>query len=175
MDRREDYKGHRQLIAAWPRVLESVPDAELRIVGSGDLRKDLERLAAQLGLADRVRFYGNVPDDVKERLIVECRCLAMPSRGEGFGLAYIEAMRKGRPCLVSVFDAGREVVHPPEGGLAVDPDRTGELAGALAQLLSGDAWPGRSRAAKERFEALYTAAAHRSRLLAALENVQAPR
>ena len=49
MMRSEDYKGHRELIACWPRVCEHLPDAELWIAGSGDLQPELEQLAAQDG------------------------------------------------------------------------------------------------------------------------------
>ena len=49
MLRSEDYKGHRQMIEAWPRVLAMLPDAELWIAGDGDLRPDLEQVARARG------------------------------------------------------------------------------------------------------------------------------
>src|SRR5207253_520338 len=45
LDTREDYKGHRQMIGAWPSVLERMPDAQLWIVGSGNLREELQEFA----------------------------------------------------------------------------------------------------------------------------------
>ena len=137
--RSEDYKGHRTLIAAWPRVLKRIPDAELWIAGEGDLRTDLEITAKNLGLANHVRFWGKISEDEKEALLTRCRCLALPSRAEGFGLVYLEAMRMGRPCLVSTTDAGREVVNPPEAGLAANPDDPQELANSVCRLLSDGA------------------------------------
>lgn len=164
MERREDYKGHRQLIAAWPEVARRVPGAELWIVGNGDLRPELERAAG-----GGVRFFGSVPDAEKERLLGAARCLAMPSRGEGFGLVYLEAMRFGRPCLVSDADAGREVIAPPEAGLAVNPDDGAALAGALVRLLTpGAAWDAWSARARERYETHFTAAHYQARLRDAL-------
>lgn len=165
----EDYKGHREVIKAWPRVLEKNPHAELWIVGDGDLRHDLERLAAKLKLDSHVRFFGYVADEVKERLLAECRCLVMPSRGEGFGLVYLEAMRVGRPCLVSTLDAGREVVNPPEAGLAANPDDEAELANSICRLLAdGPEWQTWSAQARQRYEQNYTAKHFQERLLAAL-------
>src|SRR5581483_4766119 len=53
--RQEDYKGHRELIRIWPRVLQRIPKARLWIVGDGDLRPDLEQLSHELKVADFVR------------------------------------------------------------------------------------------------------------------------
>lgn len=173
----EDYKGHRETMEAWPIVLKENPEAELWIVGDGDLRSELERRASELSLCDRVRFFGKILEEEKQQLIEACRCFVMPSRGEGFGLVYLEAMRLGRPCLVSTLDAGREVVNPPEAGLAVDPNDTVELAAALCRLLSdGREWGTWSHQARQRYESNYTARHFQDRLVAALfgENRQNP-
>lgn len=167
--RSEDYKGHRELIAAWPLVRGALPDAELWVAGEGDLRPDLKALARARGVADGVRFLGRVSEDEKERLIAASRCLAMPSRGEGFGLVYLEAMRLGRPCLVSTLDAGREVVNPPEAGLAADPADRGALASALIRLIdAGPGWETWSEAARLRYSRRFTAEHYSRRLLDAL-------
>lgn len=166
----EDYKGHREVISAWPKVLDAVPEARLWIAGEGDLRTGLESLSRDLGLADHVRFWGRVAEPDKARLLQEARCFALPSRGEGFGLVYLESMRVGRPCLVSDSDAAREVVDPPHAGLAVDPSDSDELASGLVRLLTpGNEWSSLSRAAKERYEERYTAEHFQQRLVAAVE------
>jgi phosphatidylinositol alpha-1,6-mannosyltransferase len=169
LDAREDYKGHRQVIAAWPHVIDRTPDARLHIVGDGGLRPILEDLARRNGTQHSIQFHGQASDRQKEQLLAQCRCLVMPSRGEGFGLVYLEAMRIGRPCLVSHADAGREVVNPPEAGLAVDPDDPRELAEAIHRLLTpGAEWDEWSARARARYEARFTAAHFQNRLLAAL-------
>ncbi len=166
MLRSEDYKGHRQMIEVWPRVREAVPHAELWVAGDGDLRPDLEQLARS---REGIRFFGEVSEEQKRNLIAQCRCLAMPSRGEGFGLVYLEAMRMGRPCLVSDRDAGREVVNPPEAGSAADPDDPFELAEATARLLTpGQDWDHWSQAARHRYDDGFTAQHFRQRLNEAL-------
>ncbi len=165
----EAYKGHQETIAAWPRVRASVPGATLWIVGDGDLRPRLERMAAENHCRDSVVFWGRVSEEKKEELLQRCRCLALPSRGEGFGLVYLEAMRLGRPCLVSRYDAGREVVNPPEAGLAVDPNNRADLVDALTRLLqSGTDWDDWSLAGRRRYEARFTAADFQARLLDAV-------
>jgi phosphatidyl-myo-inositol dimannoside synthase len=169
LQRGEDYKGHREIIGAWPRVRARVPSARLWIAGDGDLRPDLEALAASCGVADAVRFWGRVSEGQKQELLRRSRCLAMPSRGEGFGLVYLEAMRLGRPCLVSPHDAAREVVAPPEAGLAADPGRPEELCETLVQLLTvGPEWLRLSRDARRRYESDFTAEHFQRRLVAAL-------
>ncbi len=167
--RNENYKGHREMIGAWPLVLERIPDAELWIAGDGDLREELEQWTAARGLGGRVRFWGWASETEKQDLLARCRCLALPSREEGFGLVYLEAMRMGRPCLVSPLDAGREVVNPPEAGLAADPARPEELADAVCRLLEpGPRWDAWSAQARRRYETLFTAEHFQDRLMAAL-------
>jgi phosphatidylinositol alpha-1,6-mannosyltransferase len=165
----EDYKGHREVINAWPRVLEQTADAELWIAGDGDLQSDLEQLVAARGLEDKVHFCGQVSEERKHELLQQSRCLVMPSRGEGFGLVYLEAMRLGRPCLVSTLDAGREVVNPPLAGLAADLDNETELTNAICRLLGdGAEWQQWSTQARRRYEEHYTAEHFEARLLTAL-------
>jgi glycosyltransferase involved in cell wall biosynthesis len=150
-------------------VLKRIPEAQLWIAGDGDLRRDLEDSVREHGLEEHVRFWGRVSEDVKEELLARCRCLAMPSHGEGFGLVYVEAMRMGRPCLVSTLDAGQEVVNPPEAGLAVDVDEPEALADATCQLLNvRPEWAAWSRRARERYEVHFTARHFQERLSEAL-------
>jgi phosphatidyl-myo-inositol dimannoside synthase len=167
--KKEDYKGHRELINAWPLVLARIPSAELWIAGDGDLSPKLKTLAKQLGVSHKVKFWGKVSEEQKERLIGLCRCLALPSRAEGFGLVYLEAMRLGRPCLVSNLDAGREVINPPEAGLAANPDNPEDLAEAICRLISdGEEWEQWSERARKRYQASFTLECFQQRLLSEL-------
>ena len=169
LDKSERYKGHEQTIEAWPKVLAQLPAAELWIVGGGNLQPALAALARERAPQSSIRFFGQISDAEKERLIASCRCFALPSRGEGFGLVYLEAMRLGRPCLVGNADAGREVIEPPEAGLAVDPDDPTAIADALIRILTAPhEWAQWSDRARRRYESLYTGRLFHQRLLAAL-------
>jgi phosphatidylinositol alpha-1,6-mannosyltransferase len=165
----ERYKGHHEMVAAWPRVLARRPNAQLWIAGPGALGNELQRKVAEEGLEHSVRIYGQISEDEKRDLLSRCRCLSLPSRGEGFGLVYLEAMRVGRPCLVSNVDAGREVLNPPEAGLAVNPDDPEAIAEATCRLLTaGPEWDRFSGQARLRYEANFTAGHFQDRLVAAL-------
>jgi phosphatidylinositol alpha-1,6-mannosyltransferase len=165
----EDYKGHREMIDAWRLVLKQRPEAELWVAGEGGLRGALEDAAARQGHQARIKLLGFVSEERKRELLTMCSCLVLPSRGEGFGLVYLEAMRVGRPCLVSTLDAGREVVNPPEAGLAANVGSPEALADAVCRLLSmGPEWVAWSRRARERYEAHFTAEHFQERLSDAL-------
>ena len=133
---RENYKGHRELIETWPEVLRAIPNATLEFIGHGDLLPEFRRLADQLGIAARVVFRGFVSEAELDEAYRRAMAFALPSRAEGFGLVYVEAMRHGLPVLASVHDAGAEVVGNGETGLLADLDKPGDLAAKLIQLLS---------------------------------------
>jgi phosphatidylinositol alpha-1,6-mannosyltransferase len=135
MDRAERYKGHDQLIEAWPLVLEAVPDAQLVIAGGGD---DVERLAdkAKTGaVAQSIRFTGFVTDQELDRLYRSTALFALPSRAEGFGLVYLEAMSRRLACIGSIHDAAADVIVDGETGRLVDQDKPGCLAAVISELL----------------------------------------
>jgi asparagine synthase (glutamine-hydrolysing) len=161
------YKGHHEVIRCWPAVRGRMPDAELWIVGDGGLRPQLERMAGE-----GVRFWGTVSEKMKADLITQSRALVMPSLKEGFGLAYVEAMRLGRPCLVSTIDAGREVVTSAAGEF-VDPSNSSALTDAVLRLLTiNSTWTNRSLAARESYAASFTASAYQLRLIACLSRLK---
>ncbi len=131
----ERYKGHAELIACWPQVAAAVPGAVLRIVGTGPDEARFRRLAAQSPVASQILFEGFVPDADLDRMYAGAAIFAMPSRGEGFGLVYIEAMRHGLPVVASDEDAAPEVVKHGETGCTINLKRTHELPDALIHLL----------------------------------------
>ena len=136
IDVEDAYKGHNALIAAWPQVLAAVPEAKLVIAGDGSGRSALEARARDLGLGDAILFTGFVREEELPRLWASADVFAMPSRKEGFGLVYVEAMRHGIPVVASVHDAGSEVNVDGETGFNVDLDQDGMLADRLIELLS---------------------------------------
>lgn len=130
------YKGHRELIACWHEVVARVPGAKLQIVGGGPGRAVIEQWVAASPARADIELKGLVSEEELNRVLEACSALAMPSRGEGFGLAYVEAMRHAIPVIGSVHDAAREVNVDGVTGFNVDLDRPGELSARVVQLLS---------------------------------------
>ena len=149
-------KGHDSLIEAWPEVRRRVPAAQLWIVGEGDDAARLRQLARERGVEGAVRFLGRVSDAELGSLYRRASVFAMPSRQEGFGLVYAEAMWHGLPCIGSTADAAGQVIAEGETGRLVAYGDVRETAAATADLLAdplraqamGEA--GRKRA-RERF------------------------
>lgn len=131
----QSYKGHPELIACWPKIVDKIPDARLVIAGGGPGRDVYQALAASSPVSHRIEFRGFVPEDNMSSLWQETSVLAMPSRGEGFGLVYIEAMRQGIPVIASIHDAAQEVNVHSETGFNVDLDQPDELPHRILQLL----------------------------------------
>jgi glycosyltransferase involved in cell wall biosynthesis len=130
----ERYKGHDQLIEVWPLVRRAVPDAQLIIAGTGDDLPRLEAAARQTG-SEGIFFTGRVSDATLDALYARAAVFAMPARAEGFGIVYLEAMRRRLPCVAGVHDAAGEVVEHGKTGFLVNQGNTEEIAAVLIQLL----------------------------------------
>jgi phosphatidylinositol alpha-1,6-mannosyltransferase len=128
-------KGHDQLIDVWSEVRSRIPGATLWVVGDGDDRARLEEKAAKLDLAECIRFWGRVSDEELCDLYRRAAVFAMPSRQEGFGLVYAEAMWHGVPCIGSTADAAGQVIRDGETGLLVPYDDVPALGEALIRIL----------------------------------------
>jgi len=134
MARDERYKGHDSLLEIWRDVVAAVPDATLRIVGDGDDRVRLEGKAASLALGDRVLFLGRLDEGALQREYERCTAFVMPSRDEGFGFVFVEAMRAARACIGSP-GAAAEIIADGETGLLVSPDDRTRLLETVIRVL----------------------------------------
>ena len=156
MSAAERYKGHDALLEMWPRVVARHPDAMLVVAGEGDDRARLEARARELDVARAVKFVGAVNDKSLATLYEQCRFFVMPSRDEGFGLVFLEAMRAGKACIGGT-GAAAEIIEHGVTGFVVDPARHGDVEVAV-QLLYDD--PGMCAryggGARERFMAMFT-------------------
>lgn len=146
-------KGHQELIACWPKVIEQVPDAELWIGGKGDGLPELEAKVKRLpkSVAQQIHFLGYLNDEEVNYRFQRCRAFAMPSRREGFGLVFVEAARYGKPCIGSVHDSVKEIVLHNETGLLVKQEPEA-IAEACIMLLNDEQLANRlGRAARQRY------------------------
>lgn len=165
----ERYKGHEQLIRALPAVREEIPQAHLVFVGSGDDIPRLKRIARQCKVKGQVKFPGFVSEAALHSYYEECSIFAMPSRGEGFGLVYLEAMAHAKPCIGAAGGAASEIIKHGETGFLITPEDSRELARAVLLLLKNEAMRRKmGKAARKRYLEKFTAEAFGQRFWASV-------
>ncbi len=128
-------KGHATLIQAAAAVSGSHPGLVLEVVGDGPERERLAGLARDLGIHNRVRFHGRLPRRDVARLLKSCTLFALPSRFEGLGCVYLEAMSSRKVAIGCRGQGIEEVIRHGHNGWLVSPDHVDELAAALTTLL----------------------------------------
>lgn len=135
-----EYKGLPELVAAWPDVVASTPEARLALVGEGggDLaacETELRERVDALGVASSVRFAGAVEDVVP--WLHAADGFVFPSRDEAFGLSLVEAMACGLPVVTTRAGGLADIVTPGEDGLAVAAGDGVALRDAMTRLVAG--------------------------------------
>lgn len=131
----ECYKGYDQIIKAMPEIMRFVPNAYYLLVGKGSDRPRIEKLIAEVGVQKAVILAGFVPDEELAEHYNLCDIFAMPSRAEGFGIVYLEAIACGKPVLAGNKDGSRDALADGELGLLVNPDDTAEIAAEIIRVL----------------------------------------
>jgi teichuronic acid biosynthesis glycosyltransferase TuaC len=129
-------KGYETLIRAIGAVRAHHPNLRLDIVGDGPEHERLTALTRQLGLNDRVLFLGRRSRHDVARLQRSCTLFALPSRYEGLGCVYLEAMSSGKAAIGCRGQGIEEVIRHGNNGWLVGVDNVEELADALSTLLS---------------------------------------
>jgi len=129
----ERYKGHDHVIAAIPDLVRRGHDIVYLIIGEGDDRTRVEEIARKVGVAERVRFLGAVDQEHLAGAYRMADLFVMPSAGEGFGIAFLEAMASGTPALGFDVAGSRDALA--EGKLGTGISEENELPGAIARLL----------------------------------------
>jgi glycosyltransferase involved in cell wall biosynthesis len=115
------------------RALAEVPNASLAIVGDGPLRPELEQVATETGVSDRVVFAGLRPD--ARALMGAADAIVLPSHWEGLPLVALEALASGTPLVATEVRGLRELVTDGREALLVPPDDQHALARALRRVL----------------------------------------
>ena len=131
----ERYKGHDRLIRALPSLAGLHPDIAYLIVGSGDDEPRLAAMARDAGVAELVRFAGEVPDRELPDYFALADVFAMPSTGEGFGIVFLEAAACGLPVIGGCRDGSRDALADGQAGVLIDPLDEGQLIDAVASAL----------------------------------------
>jgi glycosyltransferase involved in cell wall biosynthesis len=126
------------LLQALVAVKAQVPDVWVAIAGKGALRLPLEQQAKELGLEDRVKFLGYVPDEQLPVAYQAADLTVVPSQSlEGFGLILLESLACGTPVLSTPVGGMPEVLRPFQPGLVTDTSDSNALATRIVELLTG--------------------------------------
>jgi glycosyltransferase involved in cell wall biosynthesis len=133
----EQYKGYDQIIRAIPKIRDLIPDVHYIIVGKGDDKLRIDQLITELKLETCVTLAGFVPEAELCDYYNLCDLFAMPSKGEGFGIVYLEALACGKPVLGSNQDAAVDALCHGKLGALVNPDDVDEIAQTIIQILQG--------------------------------------
>ena len=121
-------------------ALPLLPDVTLVLIGKGEDEAVLKAKAADLGVADRVRFMGALPQMVIADWLAAADAMVLPSASEGLANAWVEALACGTPVVSCAVGGARELLDRPEAGVLVGRDG-GEIAAAVQALI--DAPPAR--------------------------------
>lgn len=134
----DGYKGYDQLIQALPQIRQSIPNVHYILVGKGDDICRVEQLVQDLSLQNHVTLAGFIPDTELCDYYNLCEVFALPSKGEGFGIVYLEAMACGKPVLGGNRDATVDTLCQGKLGALVNPDHIEEIANTLIEILQGN-------------------------------------
>jgi phosphatidyl-myo-inositol dimannoside synthase len=139
-------KGIDTVIESLPSVLAVHPTARYVVVGTGPDRPRLEQLAQRTGVAQRVQFVGDVPDDLLPSRYASADVFLLPTRVipeddeiEGFGIAYVEAAAAGVPSIAANVGGVADAVADGVTGLLVPPASPDAVASATLRLLGDQA------------------------------------
>ena len=119
MDAAERSKGFDEILEVLPELLTELPELVYIAAGEGSDQQRLQDKASSLGLADHARFPGYVPECEKLDYYRLADTFVMPSRGEGFGRVFLEALAAGVPVVASKVDGSREAVRDGRWGTLV--------------------------------------------------------
>lgn len=134
--RSEPFKGYEQVLAALPTIRRQIPDIRYVIVGKGDDLARLEQSIQDRQLQESVTLAGFVPDEDLCDYYNLCDVFAMPSKLEGFGIVYLEALACGKPALGGNQDGAVDALCQGRLGALVDPDNSVAIAQTLIQIIN---------------------------------------
>jgi glycosyltransferase involved in cell wall biosynthesis len=128
-------KGHELLLRAFAALHEQYPNVQCDIIGDGPERSRLAGLAEQLNVTSRVRFHGRQSRKQVAEAMQRCAIFALPSRYEGLGCVYLEAMSAEKPAIACRGQGIEDVMQHRHNGWLIDPDDGSGLSDALFLLL----------------------------------------
>jgi len=133
----ERYKGYETVISLMPGLLKSVPRLRYVLAGTGDDLQRLSSLISDMGLSGKVVLPGWISEDEKLALLNSADLFIMPSKKEGFGIVFSEAMACGKKVIGGCVDGSMEALLDGRmDGALVDPDDPAEIRRKILEFLT---------------------------------------
>jgi len=134
---REKYKGYDNVLCSIHQLKQQYPQLKYLVVGKYDTeeKQRLDGIINTLNLTGDVVFAGFIPDNELSAHFELADLYIMPSKKEGFGIVFIEAMYYGKPVIAGNKDGSADALCNGKFGLLVNPDETAEITTAIAQVL----------------------------------------
>lgn len=131
-------KGIDYLIRAIPLLSQTNNRISLLVIGDGPQRSDLEKLALELGIRDKVKFLGALPHEQIPLYLNVADVFVQSSLHEGLGIALIEAMSCGIPVIGTKVDGIMDIIEDNQNGFLVPPGDSKALAEAVKKILADE-------------------------------------
>ena len=128
-------KGHELVLRALGSLRLSFPQLRCRIIGEGPERARFEALARRMGIAEQVQFVGRQRRSEVAEAMRRCSVFVLPSRNEGLGCVYLEAMSCGKPVVACRGQGIEELIDHGKNGWLIPVDGLEELVQGLSVLL----------------------------------------
>ncbi len=160
-----------ELIRVFAAGFNASSEVRLEIVGDGAQRLELESLAANLGIQDRVDFHGLLPRARVNQLMQRANALVSASEVETFGVVLLEAMSTGMPVIITRCGGPEEFVTP-EVGTLVDLGDWPQFQRAMEKMVSGyDHWQNQAHNIRAHVESTFGEQSVGSRIVEAYNSV----
>jgi len=134
--RLKETKGVRQLIHAFARLADDIPEVTLKIVGNGPLQSELEEIATNKGINNRVMFTGRLSNEDLPEIYSESALFVLPSTAEGFPRTVLESLACETPVVTSDLAQLKSFIQ--DVGETVSPKDTAALEKILKELLQDE-------------------------------------
>jgi len=129
-------KGQELVLRAFAGIKGSHPGFTISMIGEGADRERFAAVAKELGISDKVRFHGRVGRSAVAEAMRDCMVFVLPSRYEGLGCVYLEAMASGKPVIACHGQGIEELIHHGNNGWLIPVDGLEELVQGLQVLLA---------------------------------------
>ena len=135
--RLEKVKGIEYLVKSISNLKSQISNLTCLIIGDGSERKNLEDLVKKLGLQEKVKFLGPIPNEKIPEYLAQADCFCLPSLREGFGIAILEALAAGLPVIGTNVGGIKDIVDNGQTGILVEPQNSQAIAQAIQKIYSG--------------------------------------